>query len=111
MAVYEPAMRNVSSFIMENDFGNGLGGHVLAANLTLLGGGNYAIVDGTITEEGLSIYIDELSDENPVTFNYVVDWGTQWFPPPYLYQYLGEPDAVYEEGPLMIYYYAEGFSI
>lgn len=110
VAVYEPAMKNVSSFIMENDFGNGLGAHMLAANLTLLGGGNYAIVDGTMTEEGLNLLIEGL-DEYPVTFNYIVDWGTQWFDPYYLYQYLGEPDAVYEEGPFRIYYYAEGFSV
>lgn len=109
---YEFAYRNVSSYIIENHLGNGVGGHGYASILTILGEGNYAVVDGAIGNGSLQLHIDGF-DEVPATFNYIIDWVDAYndIDTEVLYQYLGKPDAVIEESGFVIYYYADGFGI
>lgn len=114
VADYEPAIENVSAFIAENNLGNGIGGHAFASTLTIIGEGKYAVVDGVVSGEGLRPGIGTNS-ERPIVYNYVVIWpesgerAYNYVDEEGVYQYLGEPDEVYEIDGFMIYYYAEGF--
>lgn len=109
VADYEPAMRNVSSFIIENNLGNGIAGHGYASTLTIIGEGNYAVVAGKVADEGAQ-FNTGIFNETAVTFNYIVDWQDRWSysAPKNIYKYLGEPDAEYEIDGFVIYYYQEG---
>lgn len=107
IADYEPAMSHVSSFIIDNHLGNGIGGHTFATTLTIIGEGNYVVVEGTVTDEGLQIDFGEA----PTTFNYIIDWpnGFATYDEETIYWCLGMPDTVYEIDGFMIYYYSQGF--
>ena len=110
VADYEPAIKSVSSFIAENHLGNGIGGQGYSSILTIIGEGDYAVVAGKVTDEGLDFYIRSYN-QVPATFNYIVDWpnGYASFDAETIYRCLGEPDAVYEMNGFVIYYYPEGF--
>ena len=112
VADYEPAISNVNYYIKTNNLGNGIGGRGIASTLTVVGDGDYAVVDSYVTNEGFQLNIGEF-DKVPETFYYIIDWPRYdggFFDAETIYQYLGEPDAVYEVDGFIIYYYREGFS-
>lgn len=110
VADYEPAFLNVSRFIIENNLGNGIGGHGYASTLTLLGEGDYAVVDSYYTGNGFAYSVE---CDVSATYHYIVDWQERWrhFDEAMVYRHFGEPDAVYEIDGFVIYYYSNGFSI
>lgn len=110
VADYEPAFLNVSRFITENNLGNGIGGHGYASTLTLLGEGDYAVVDAYFTDDGIAY---DVGCNVPGTYYYIVDWQDRWrhFDAEEVYQRFGEPTAVYEIDGFVLYYYLEGFDI
>lgn len=113
VADYEIALGNISYIIQESDLGNGIGGTTCAAPLTYLGKGSYAVVSATLTDEGIQYRMAPPSGET-VTYNYIVDWAegpASWFSEEDVYQYLGEPDEVFESGGLVLYYYQDGFTM
>ncbi len=108
---YESAMSNVDSLIREKHLGNGIGSVGCATTLTLVGKGEYTIVNARNIDGELKVDYTDL----PTTFNYLLDWRDSGFGMSIteedVERWLGKPDIVYEVDGFMIYYYYEGFNI
>ncbi len=111
---YEQSLQEVSSYILDNHLGNGVAGHYYASTLTILGKGDYAVVDGGVWG-GLQLNVGGF-EEMQAPFNYIIDWvdaanDHEWHGFEMVEQALGKADEVIEIAGFVIYYYEQGFGL
>lgn len=108
VAYYEPAFLEANNFIIANQLGNGLGGNMYATTMTVLGEGQYAIIQGKIQDGEIAVIPE--TEKVLDSCNYVLSGpeGYNVFSEEEIVQCIGEPDEIYDVAGFRIYYYLNG---
>ncbi len=108
-AEYEGIFTQITDTIMDNQLGNGVGGHWFSTNLTALMDGEYAVLEGNywLSEGG----IDLLGCHADVNYFVEINGDYRWYSDEDIYHFFGEPDRIYKTEDYQIYYYNDGIKV
>lgn len=109
MAEYEDSFSEVCEFIKENELGNGIGRNMYSTTLTVLGRGDYSIVEAKVEEGDIKV-IEGMENPDNI-YNYVINGPEVYggFEEEVIYDCIGIPDEIYDVAGFQIYYYKEKF--